>query len=172
MKEYKKKILAFFILTTLILIFETNICFSSEGKNKTNTQVNSVITQITKQLNEQVEEIRKTIESSIILVIPQADDIVYMVPGDEWNWEEEELYSREYKTSLDNIEARLKQIGDKGKVPYLYSVILYPKKDIKYDYLFKVTERYEDAVGAIYSTENKDVWYRLGGPLQTSPPKR
>ncbi len=170
MRKYKKKISVFFI--ALILIFETNICFSSEGESKTDGQVNAVITQITKQLNEGIEQITKTIESSIILVIPKADDIVYIVPGDEWNWEEENLYYSEYKTSLDNIEARLKQIGDKGKTSYLYSVILYPKKDVKYDYLFEVTERYEDAVGAIYSTENKDIWYRLGGPLQVSPPKK
>lgn len=172
MKKYKKEILATFILAGLIFIFKTNICFSSEGKDRVNEQINGTVTQIAKQLNEQVEQITKTIESSIILVIPKADGVIYIVPGDEWNWEEEALYFSEYKASLDNIEARLKQIGDKSKTSYLYSVILYPKRDIKYDYLFEVTERYEDAVGVIYSTENKDVWYRLGGPLQVSSPKR
>lgn len=172
MKEYKKEILSFFILVALIFVFETTICFSSEGENKTDEQINTVITQITKQLNEQVGQITKTIESSIILVIPKADNTLYIVPGDEWNWEEEDLYSSEYKTTLDNIKTRLKQIEDNGKVLYLYSVILYPKKDIKYDYLFKVAEHYEDAVGTLYSTEDKDVWYKLGGPLQVSPSKR
>lgn len=185
MQKEKKQILKYFLkffVLILVFVFSNYVCLAVDKddvskkitsniakdiKNKAGLKFGEEIAgEITEtvegDLNEQFQRKIRVINSSVIIVISKSNNIVYLIPGDE-SWGT--LFPKEYEVSLNNLEIIIRKIISKEKASSLYNVILIPCNDIKYDYLIKVCQAYEESLEAIAISKDKNIWYKLRIPL-------
>lgn len=161
----------------LLIVHFQGWVFSSEDKHKMAQQSRERATRIADEITDVIKDdiehtltrVEKLMEHSIFIAVPEGEDqVVYIAPGGDVMSDFQQLISPKYRTSLGDLESRIKQIERENKVESFYTFFVFASKNISYKYLLDITQRYEQAVLLLYPEKGKDFSCQLRGPLEAA----